>query len=99
MPLGAPARQLTIADIRELPRYEETIDFKCVEGWSTVTQFAGARLSDFTARFAPGSEKAGEALAADKVKKLLAGCKPDGHLDPPSGTTQYDVRRVGDAGP
>jgi DMSO/TMAO reductase YedYZ molybdopterin-dependent catalytic subunit len=29
-----------------------------VEGWSTVTQFAGVRLSDFTARFAPGSEKA-----------------------------------------
>jgi DMSO/TMAO reductase YedYZ molybdopterin-dependent catalytic subunit len=56
-PLGAPERQLTLADIRSLPRYEETIDFKCVEGWSTVTQFAGARLSDFTARFAPGSEK------------------------------------------
>ena len=57
-PVGGPARQLTIADIRSLPRYEETIDFKCVEGWSTVTQFAGARLSDFTAKFAPGSEKA-----------------------------------------
>jgi DMSO/TMAO reductase YedYZ molybdopterin-dependent catalytic subunit len=47
-----------MADIRTLPRSEEIIDFKCVEGWSTVTQFAGARLSDFTARFAPGSEKA-----------------------------------------
>ena len=30
-----------------------------MEGWSTVTQFAGARFSDFTAKFAPGSEKAG----------------------------------------
>ena len=57
-PLGAPERTLAIEDIRSLPRYEETIDFKCVEGWSTVTQFAGARLSDFTAKFAPGSEKA-----------------------------------------
>lgn len=57
-PLEARGRQLTIADIRALPRYEEIIDFKCVEGWSTVTQFAGARLSDFTAKFAPGSEKA-----------------------------------------
>jgi len=54
----APAKILGIADIRSLPRYEEIIDFKCVEGWSTVTQFAGARVSDFTARFAPGSEKA-----------------------------------------
>lgn len=57
-PVAGLARQLTIADIRSLPRYEQIIDFKCVEGWSTVTQFAGARLSDFTAHFAPGSEKA-----------------------------------------
>ena len=48
---------LNLADIQSLPHYEEIIDFKCVEGWSTVTQFAGARLSDFTAKFAPGGEK------------------------------------------
>ena len=55
---AAAERQLALADVQSLPRYEETIDFKCVEGWSTVTQFAGARLSDFTAKFAPGSEHA-----------------------------------------
>jgi DMSO/TMAO reductase YedYZ molybdopterin-dependent catalytic subunit len=55
---GLPV-SVTIDDLHALPRYEETIDFKCVEGWSTVTQFAGARFSDFTAKFAPGSEKAG----------------------------------------
>ncbi len=53
-----PTAQLTIADIRALPRYEQIIDFKCVEGWSTVTQFAGARLSDLTAKYAAGSENA-----------------------------------------
>ena len=60
VPFGSAQSQakLTIADVRSLPRFEETIDFKCVEGWSTVTQFAGARLSDFTAKFAPGSERA-----------------------------------------
>jgi DMSO/TMAO reductase YedYZ molybdopterin-dependent catalytic subunit len=59
-PHGAdkPAAQLTIAEVRALPRYEQIIDFKCVEGWSTVTQFAGARLSDVTAKYAPGSERA-----------------------------------------
>jgi DMSO/TMAO reductase YedYZ molybdopterin-dependent catalytic subunit len=59
-PIGAsqPAAKLRMADVQALPRYEETIDFKCVEGWSTVTRFAGARLSDFTAKFAPGSEQA-----------------------------------------
>jgi DMSO/TMAO reductase YedYZ molybdopterin-dependent catalytic subunit len=60
VPMGVaqPVARLNMDDIRKLPRYEETIDFKCVEGWSTVTQFAGVRLSDFTARFAAGSEKA-----------------------------------------
>jgi DMSO/TMAO reductase YedYZ molybdopterin-dependent catalytic subunit len=55
---GLPA-SVTLDDLHALPKYEETIDFKCVEGWSTVTQFAGARFSDFAAKFAPGSEKAG----------------------------------------
>ena len=54
---GLPAT-LDMDDIRKLPRYEETIDFKCVEGWSCVTKFTGVRLSDFTAKFAKGSEKA-----------------------------------------
>jgi DMSO/TMAO reductase YedYZ molybdopterin-dependent catalytic subunit len=56
--LTVGSRQLTMDDIRTLPRVEQIIDFKCVEGWSTVTQFAGARLADFTAKFAPGGEKA-----------------------------------------
>jgi DMSO/TMAO reductase YedYZ molybdopterin-dependent catalytic subunit len=60
VPMGAsqPAARLSMDQVQTLPRFEEIINFKCVEGWSTVTQFAGARLSDFTARFAPGSEKA-----------------------------------------
>ncbi len=55
---GAVTQKLTLDDIKTLPRHDETIEFKCVEGWSTVTQFAGALLSDFTAKFCPGSEKA-----------------------------------------
>jgi len=60
VPIGAeePAASLTLDDVRALPRYEETIEFKCIEGWSMVTQFAGVRLSEFTAKYAPGSEKA-----------------------------------------
>jgi DMSO/TMAO reductase YedYZ molybdopterin-dependent catalytic subunit len=56
---GGEPMKLDLDDLKSLPRHEQIIDFKCVEGWSTVTQFAGARLSDFTAKFAPGSEKAG----------------------------------------
>jgi DMSO/TMAO reductase YedYZ molybdopterin-dependent catalytic subunit len=60
VPFGSsqPSKKLTMDDLRKLPRFDETIEFKCVEGWSTITQFAGARLSDFTAQFAAGSEKA-----------------------------------------
>ena len=53
-----PSARLTMAEIQGLPRTEEIIEFKCIEGWSAVTQFAGVRLADFTARFAAGSEKA-----------------------------------------
>ena len=57
VPFGqsGPALKLDLDDLRRLPRNEETIDFKCIEGWSTVTQFAGARFSDFTTKFARGS--------------------------------------------
>lgn len=59
-PFGASAaRTLTLADVQSLPKVEQTIEFKCIEGWSTVSNWGGARLSDFIARFAPGSERAG----------------------------------------
>jgi DMSO/TMAO reductase YedYZ molybdopterin-dependent catalytic subunit len=83
-PLGGTVRQLTIADIRSLPRCEETIDFKCVEGWSTVTQFAGARLSDFTARFAPGSEQAAYVGMRTPSKDYYVGVDMPSALHPQS---------------
>ena len=59
-PYGADdvTQKLTMEDVKSLPHHEQIIEFKCVEGWSTVTQFAGVRLSDFTAKFCPGSERA-----------------------------------------
>jgi len=83
-PLGAPERTLTIGDIRSLPRHEETIDFKCVEGWSTVTQFAGARLSEFTAQFAPGSEKAAYVGMRTPSKDYYVGVDMASALHPQS---------------
>jgi DMSO/TMAO reductase YedYZ molybdopterin-dependent catalytic subunit len=83
-PLGAPERTLTIADVLSLPRFEETIDFKCVEGWSTVTQFAGARISDFTAKFAPGSEKAAYVGMRTPSKDYYVGVDMPSALHPQS---------------
>lgn len=45
--------QLDLDDIRALPRVEMVTEFKCIEGWSTITQWAGCRFSDFAARYAP----------------------------------------------
>ncbi len=56
---GKAPVELDMDAIRSLPKHEQTIDFKCVEGWSVVTSFAGVRFSDFTAKFAPDSDKAG----------------------------------------
>lgn len=47
---------LTIEDIRALPRTDMIIEFKCIEGWSTITHFAGTRFSDFAAKYAPGNK-------------------------------------------
>ena len=44
---------LTMDDIRALPKTEMTTEFKCVEGWSTIVNWAGVRLSDFIARYLP----------------------------------------------
>lgn len=51
---GAGAiRAVTFEEIKALPRIEQTTQLNCVEGWSDVIHWAGARFSDFTAKFAP----------------------------------------------
>ena len=38
---------LGLEDIQRLPKTEIVFDFKCIEGWSQVTHWAGAKFSDF----------------------------------------------------
>ncbi len=44
-------RTLPLQAIRDLPRYELVTEFKCVEGWSEIVHWTGARLADFIARY------------------------------------------------
>jgi DMSO/TMAO reductase YedYZ molybdopterin-dependent catalytic subunit len=48
--VGAPgeagARHLRLEEIKALPRVEMTTELKCIEGWSVVVHWAGARLAD-----------------------------------------------------
>lgn len=42
---------LTLADVHSLPRISMVTELKCIEGWSRVQQFTGARFSDLVARY------------------------------------------------
>jgi DMSO/TMAO reductase YedYZ molybdopterin-dependent catalytic subunit len=39
-------RSFTLDDIKALPRVETTTELRCIEGWSEVVHWAGARLAD-----------------------------------------------------
>ena len=51
--VGLPGLLLTMADIKRLPHVEMTTEFKCIEGWSEIVHWGGARLRDFLAAFPP----------------------------------------------
>jgi hypothetical protein len=52
-PQGIPGLLLTLADVRKLPHVEMVTEFKCIEGWSEIVYWGGARLRDFLAAFPP----------------------------------------------
>jgi len=49
------ALSLTLDDIRQLPRVEMTTELKCIEGWSDLGHWTGARFADFTDAYAPAT--------------------------------------------
>jgi hypothetical protein len=51
---GTPGLLLQLNDfIPKLQRHELVLQFKCIEGWSQIVQWAGVRFSDFLAMFPP----------------------------------------------
>lgn len=47
--LGRERRLVGLDEIRALPRFEQVTELKCIEGWSVVVRWAGARLADLAA--------------------------------------------------
>jgi DMSO/TMAO reductase YedYZ molybdopterin-dependent catalytic subunit len=45
--------------IRKLPRVEMTTEFKCIEGWSTIVHWVGARFTDFMKAYPPRTRSGG----------------------------------------
>ena len=50
---GTPGLLLTINDLSSFPRHELVTQFKCIEGWSQIVQWAGIRLADFLQAYPP----------------------------------------------
>ena len=51
--IGTPGLQLTLDDILKFPSVEFVTQFKCIEGWSNITQWAGVRLRDLLEAYPP----------------------------------------------
>ena len=45
--------ELTLDDIKALPRQEMITELRCIEGWSIIVQWGGARLADLMAKYPP----------------------------------------------
>jgi len=44
---------LTLDDLRALPRHEQITELRCIEGWSIIVKWTGARLADLMAKYPP----------------------------------------------
>ena len=61
-PDGTQLGTHTLADIQALPKHKMIIEHKCVEGWSQITTWAGARFVDFQAWYPEYADTAYVAL-------------------------------------
>lgn len=78
---GIPGLLLTMADIRRLPQIEMATEFKCIEGWSEIVYWGGARLRDFLAMFPPYIDSASQLHSTElamSLPKYIAFETPDG---------------------
>ena len=62
--------QLSLEDIKRLPRTEMTTQFKCIEGWSTIVHWAGVRFSDLMAAYAPTNRDGSRGDAVNRPDDL-----------------------------
>ncbi|RYD97361.1 MAG: molybdopterin-binding oxidoreductase [Sphingobacteriales bacterium] len=61
--------RITMDEIRALPKKDIVFDFKCIEGWSQVTHWAGVPLKTFLERYG---------LKAEEGYKYMGLVTPDG---------------------
>ena len=60
---------LGLKAIQQLPRMEMIAEFKCIEGWSVVVRWAGARFADFMKAYPPRTQS-GNPFSLDHPEDL-----------------------------
>lgn len=80
----APARDLALSmgDIRALPRTEMTTQFKCIEGWSVIVNWAGVRFSDLVARYGGAAKLPGYVSIATPDNGYFVGWDTESIMHP-----------------
>lgn len=54
---GVTPIELTMDDLKALPKVEQITKFCCIEGWSVITQWKGVRFVDFTRKYFPSGRQ------------------------------------------
>lgn len=62
--------KFSLADIKKLPRQDISINFKCIEGWSRIMNYVGAKFSDFVAQ--------NQLFDVNNLTKYVSLTTPDG---------------------
>jgi molybdopterin-dependent oxidoreductase-like protein protein len=78
---AVPGLLLTMSDVKKLPHVEMVTEFKCIEGWSEIVYWGGARLRDFLAGFPPlngGRSQFDSKKPASGIPKYVGFETPDG---------------------
>ncbi len=73
--------ELTLADIKKLPRTQITTEMKCIEGWAVIVTWAGVKFSDFLAKYPPATVSGDAPDLGKKPRDLLpylSAKTPDG---------------------
>lgn len=55
-PLPSDTFEISMEEIKSLPKTEVVFNFKCIEGWSQITWWGGVRFSDLAARYKIGTK-------------------------------------------
>ncbi len=74
-PDGSELGTHTLDDIRALPKVEFTAEHKCVEGWSHIVTWGGARFSDLAALYA---DELSSGASSERPSDFVSLETPDG---------------------